>query len=112
MPRRPRLRSSSRDSPQTIGIADSFVLRYAEINIHESALRHDISSANILHAKRYAIAFFYLDQSSYEMKTLIVGPDTAGNLLELVGVVRDNNELIVIHAMRLRPKFFKLIDGT
>ena len=46
------------------------------------------------------------------MKTLIIGPDTAGNLLELVGVLGENNELIVIHAMRLRPKFFKLIDGT
>lgn len=112
MRRRPRWRNSSRGSQETIGIADSFVLRYAEINIHESALKHGISSANILHAKKYAIAIFYLDQNSYEMKTLIIGPDTAGNLLELVGVLRENNELIVIHAMRLRPKFFKLIDGT
>ena len=40
---------------------------------------------------------------------LVVGPDRAGNLLELVVLVDQRGE-IVIHAMALRPKYRKLLE--
>ena len=35
-------------------------------------------------------------------KVLYLGPDRAGNLLEIVSVLRDDDTEIVIHAMRMR----------
>ena len=40
---------------------------------------------------------------------LVIGPDRAGNLLELVVLVDQRGE-IVIHAMALRPKYRKLLE--
>ena len=35
---------------------------------------------------------------------MYIGPDQAGNLLE-VGVVEWHDDLAIVHAMRARPKF-------
>ena len=40
---------------------------------------------------------------------LVIGPDRAGNLLELVVLVDQRGE-IVVHAMALRPKYRKLLE--
>lgn len=41
---------------------------------------------------------------------LVIGPDQAGNMLEIVVLVsRDGNEF-VIHAMPMRPKYRKLLE--
>ena len=40
--------------------------------------------------------------------TLVIGPDRAGRLLEVV-VVEDEDGLVAIHAMTLRPKFFDFL---
>jgi hypothetical protein len=40
---------------------------------------------------------------------LVIGPDRAGNLLELVVLVDQRGEM-VIHAMTLRPKYRKLLE--
>ncbi len=37
-----------------------------------------------------------------DAKVLYLGPDRAGNLLEVVLVLRDDGTEIVIHAMRMR----------
>ncbi len=39
---------------------------------------------------------------------LTIGPDSAGNLLEVIWLQLDGVDL-VIHAMRLRPTFFDLL---
>jgi len=39
---------------------------------------------------------------------LAIGPDPAGNLLEVIWLQLDDVDL-VIHAMRLRPTFFDLL---
>jgi hypothetical protein len=36
---------------------------------------------------------------------MVVGPATAGNLLEIGILGRDGDDPVVIHAMNLRPKF-------
>lgn len=38
-------------------------------------------------------------------KVLYLGPDRAGNLLEIVAVLRDDGTEVVIHAMRMRSVY-------
>ena len=41
---------------------------------------------------------------------LVLGPDTAGNLLELVVLVSTEGDEIIIHAMPMRPKYGRLLE--
>jgi len=41
---------------------------------------------------------------------LVLGPDTAGNLLELVVLVSTEGDEIIIHAMPMRPKYRRLLE--
>lgn len=41
---------------------------------------------------------------------LILGPDTAGNLLELVVLISREGDEIIIHAMPMRPKYRRLLE--
>ena len=65
------------------------------MEIYESARKHGISDEHIRHA---VVAADEGDTS----KVLYLGPDRAGNLLEIVTVLRDDDTEIVIHAMRMR----------
>ena len=41
---------------------------------------------------------------------LVLGPDTAGNLLEVVVLISDEGDEIIIHAMPMRPKYRRLLE--
>lgn len=71
-----------------------------------SAHKHGISDDDIRHAFENAVASITVpDQPDFSM---IIGPDEAGRLLEIVVVADDDND-DVIHAMPARPKYLKLI---
>jgi hypothetical protein len=55
-----------------------------------------------------ALAIIDLDPHADPPKVLAIGPDPAGNHLEVIWLQLDDVEL-VIHAMRLRPTFFDLL---
>ncbi|MFN8037232.1 MAG: hypothetical protein U0V73_15005 [Acidimicrobiia bacterium] len=40
-----------------------------------------------------------------------IGPDAAGNLLEIIWLDLADDRQLVIHAMRLRPVFHDLLPG-
>ncbi len=110
MPRRkPKIRKTQLG--QSLNSADSFVLRYAEFEIHETALKHRISELDIHHVCANSSDIFELDQESYEIKILIIGPDTAGNLLEVIGLDVNDQSLLIIHAMKIRKSMVKLLEG-
>ena len=110
MPRRkPKVRKTPQ--PQPPNFADSFVLRYAGHQIHESALKHGISELDIHHVCANSSDIFELDQESYEIKILIIGPDSAGNLLEVIGLEINNQSLLIIHAMKIRKSMMNLLEG-
>jgi len=44
-------------------------------------------------------------------KLLAIGPDRAGNLLEVVVLTLASDRLLVIHAMPLRRKYRRLLPG-
>jgi len=50
-----------------------------------------------------------LDPDSDPPKVLLIGPDAAGNLLELIALVLAGDELLIIHAMPLRPSSYPLL---
>ena len=111
----PRRKSKIRKTPQPNSrprnFADSFVLRYAGHQIHESALKHGISELDIHHVCANSSDIFELDQESYEIKILIIGPDSAGNLLEVIGLEINNQSLLIIHAMKIRKSVMNLLEG-
>lgn len=74
------------------------------MRIHASAFKHDLTEADIDHAWQNAIAFFDIEPNNDPLKSLCIGPDVAGNLLELLYLHLEDTDLI-IHAMQLRPVF-------
>lgn len=70
--------------------------------IAASARKHGLSDDDILHAFNNPIRAEDLDEGL----TMLVGPDTAGNLYE-VGVVGSADGPIIVHAMPARPKYLR-----
>ncbi len=77
------------------------------MQIRDSARRHDAPDDDIHHARRCALR---LIEQEYEgqVRLLIIGPARDGSLLELVAVPVDD-PVRIIHADRLRPKFYDLL---
>ena len=71
--------------------------------IVESAHRHGVAEADMLHALRFAIAHFWHEDDM----AMFIGPDQTGNLIE-VGVVTWHGILAIVHAMSpARDKYLK-----
>lgn len=73
----------------------------------ESAFRHGIAEADIMHAYTNAVRLIEIEQHGEE-RLIVIGPDRAGNWLELVAMPADGANRI-IHADRLRPKFYEFL---
>jgi hypothetical protein len=85
-----------------------FVVRYVLVKIHPSARKHDVADEDIRHAIDHALAIE--DAGEDPDRWLVVGPDRAGNLLEVVVLITNEGAQLVIHAMRMRAKFRRLIE--
>ena len=92
-------------------IRDRFVLRYVSVEIHKSARKHRVSDEAIAHAYDNALARLDYDPDEDPPRYAVVGPDVAGNMLELVVIVGDGDRHIVIHAMNARPNFVAFLGG-
>jgi hypothetical protein len=77
------------------------------VEIYASARRHGITDEDIEHAVDHALALGEQDDG----KVLHLGPDRAGNILEVVSMLRDDGSEIVIHAMRMRAKYEPFLRG-
>jgi hypothetical protein len=83
------------------------------VEIHWSARRkHGIPDAVILHALDNALTVIDLDPEADPPKVLAIGPDRAGNLLEIIWLELAEDVNLVIHAMPLRPTFYDLFPRT
>lgn len=72
-----------------------------------SARKHGITDDDIRHAFENAVASVTVaDQPDFSM---VLGPDQAGRLLE-IGVMADDDNDYVIHAMPARPKYLNLVQ--
>ena len=74
------------------------------MEIHASAYRHGLTADDIEHAWSNSIGFYDIDPDHEPTKSLCIGPDTAGNLVELL-YLQLPTDVLVIHAMPLRQVF-------
>jgi hypothetical protein len=79
------------------------------VEFHESARRHGVAGHDILHAIDHALATE--DAGTDPDRWLIIGPDQAGNLLEVVIMTTIEGGQLAIHAMPMRAKFQRLLNS-
>lgn len=78
------------------------------MEIHHSARKHDAADHDIVHAIDYALAIE--DAGEDPDRWLLIGPDAAGSLLEVVVLITAEGTQIVIHAMPKRHKYARLLE--
>jgi len=75
------------------------------VRIGDPARKHGVTDADMWHAARTAVRRVELD----EELTMLIGPAADGALLEIGVLDFDGDDPVVIHAMRLRPKFYRFL---
>ncbi|MGH2763546.1 MAG: hypothetical protein ACRDL4_07945 [Thermoleophilaceae bacterium] len=78
------------------------------MEIHPSASKHGIADEDIEHAMRHALA---IDDQDNDTR-LYLGAARSADLLEVVTIVRDDGSELVIHAMRMRRNYRRLLPGA
>jgi hypothetical protein len=77
------------------------------VEIHSSARKHGVDDEDIEHAIENAMN---ADEQEDDTR-LYLGPARNAELLEVVTIVRDDGSELVIHAMKMRPKYRRLLPG-
>lgn len=78
------------------------------VEIHESARKHGVADEDIVHAIDHALATE--DVGDDPDRWLVLGPDTAGNLLEVVVMITVEGGQLAIHAMAMRANYRRLLE--
>ena len=69
------------------------------------ARKHGLVDADIWHAVRTAMRRVVIDEDL----TMLIGPASDGALMEIGVLDIDGDDPVVIHAMPLRPKFYRFL---
>ena len=77
------------------------------MEVHPSARKHRIADEDIKHAMAHAMA---IDDQDNDTR-LYLGPARSAGLLEIVTIVRADESELAIHAMKMRPKYERLLRG-
>jgi len=78
------------------------------VEVHDSARKHGVADEDIQHAIDHALAIE--DAGEDPDRWLVIGPDRAANLLEVVVLVTEQGTQIVIHAMTMRAAYRRLLE--
>jgi len=76
------------------------------IQFNRSASRHGISRARATHVVQTCPLPLYSPEAEDEDLVVFLGPDQDGVALEVIALELGNG-LLVIHAMKLRPKYLE-----
>ncbi|HEY4279008.1 MAG TPA: hypothetical protein VGM91_12340 [Conexibacter sp.] len=79
------------------------------MKIHDSARKHGVADEDILHAIDHALATE--DIGEEPDRWLLLGPDRAANVLEVVVLTTVEGTQMAIHAMRMRPIYQRLLES-
>lgn len=82
------------------------------MEFHRSAFKHGSDASAILHAIDHAVTVIDLEPDADPPKVLAIGPDEAGNFIEVIWLDLDNTVELVIHAMALRPLYYNLLPTS
>ncbi|MHB8470475.1 MAG: hypothetical protein ACYDCH_12085 [Gaiellaceae bacterium] len=77
------------------------------MQVHASARKHGIADEDIEHAATHAMTIEDQDDDT----RLYLGLSRHADLLEVVTIVRDDGTELAIHAMKMRPKYQRLLPG-
>ena len=77
--------------------------------LQRSAPKHGHRVDDIIVAVRGAL--IDIPESEDPPKRLILGFDSRGRLLEIVALVLESGDYLVIHAMKCRSKYYRLLEG-
>lgn len=69
--------------------------------------KHGVADEDVLHVIDHALAFE--DAGEDPDRWLLIGPDPAGNLLEVVVMISAEGDQIAIHAMPMRDEYRRLL---
>lgn len=78
------------------------------MEIHPSARRHGITDDDTLHAFEHPMVIDDLGEDPD--RWLVIGPDRAANLLEVIVLITAEGDQLIIHAMPLRAVYRRLLD--
>ena len=81
-----------------------------ELDIRPSALRHGITSESIAHAVTLPLLVDNEFSDGEPPKVLVLGPDAAGNVLEVIGMFFDDDTFTIFHAMPARTGYLRMLD--
>lgn len=76
----------------------------------KSAAKHGIAEADGIHAASYPLWIEPLDDNPGQWRELRLGFDTHARLLETVVVVASDGDELLIHVMKARPHYSKLLE--
>ncbi len=81
------------------------------MQVNPSARKHGFSDEDIRHAGTRFLVAYPQDEEVGDgpRRELRLGPDRAGNLVEVVVLIFDDNRELAIHAMRMRPSYRRLL---
>jgi hypothetical protein len=78
------------------------------VEVHSSARRHGIADDDMLHAVAHALAVEDIGEDPD--RWLVIGPNRAGNLLEVVVLITAELTQLVIHAMPMRSAYRRFLE--
>ena len=82
---------------------------YVDIRINKAAHKHKVTEADIRRALSRPRFDGAIDEAE-ENKYLTIGFDNAGNLLEIMYNIIDEQSINVFHAMKCRKAFLQYLD--
>lgn len=79
------------------------------MDIRPSALKHGVTSESISHAVTFPLLVDNEFAEGEPPKVLILGPDTAGNVLEVIGEFNED-AFRIFHAMPARTGYLRMLQ--
>lgn len=79
------------------------------MEFHRSAAKHGIDVDDVLHAVTHALVVADLGDDESPLRTLVLGPDRSGNMIEVIVLHFDDGREMVIHAMPMRTRYSGLL---
>ena len=79
------------------------------VEFHRSASKHGVVTNDVQHAVANAFVVADMGDDEAPLRTLVLGPDRSGNMLEVIVLHFDDGREMVIHAMPIRAHYRGLL---
>ncbi|HEY7735390.1 MAG TPA: hypothetical protein VH813_01205 [Candidatus Limnocylindrales bacterium] len=80
------------------------------IDFHPSASKHGISRSQVRHVIEACPCPLYSDEPEERDLVIVLGPDEHGVPVEVVAIEMEDDDLLVIHAMKMRRTYAKACE--